>query len=100
MTETKKALAMEIVGIKCDVEGCDYEDDEVRFGDIKVGDPCPKCGANLLTQADMDSIVAMQEVADLINEMYPDVTGEKHVSFEVKMDGSGTMDIGEVYDDK
>jgi len=40
--------------LKCDATGCDHlETVESITGDM-VGKPCPKCGANLLTQNDWD----------------------------------------------
>jgi hypothetical protein len=40
--------------LKCDAEGCDHREDVAKITADMVGKPCPKCGANLLTQADWD----------------------------------------------
>lgn len=40
--------------LKCDAEGCDHREDVEHITDELVGKPCPKCGANLLTQDDWD----------------------------------------------
>jgi len=42
-------------GIKCDVPHCNYEDHDVDPEEMIfwVNKPCPCCGANLLTEADM-----------------------------------------------
>lgn len=48
----KNALELSIKGIKCDNPNCDYINKDVEFKDYKkwINKPCPKCGANLLTQ--------------------------------------------------
>lgn len=50
-----------IRGIKCDNPQCDFKDHTVRIEDYKqwLNWPCPKCGANLLTQADYDATIAL-----------------------------------------
>jgi hypothetical protein len=40
--------------LKCDAEGCDHREDVNQITADMVGKPCPKCGANLLTQEDWD----------------------------------------------
>jgi hypothetical protein len=62
--------SIDISGIQCDTPGCDYRDMEVLFEDYPkwVNKPCPKCGANLLTQECYDECVAMVQTVEIINE--------------------------------
>lgn len=43
--------------LKCDATGCDHRESHPEPSDDLVGRPCPKCGANLLTQADYDEVM-------------------------------------------
>jgi len=54
-------------GIKCDC--CDFKDDSIQFEDYPewLNKPCPKCGANLLTQADFDTTQKLARMIDNIN---------------------------------
>lgn len=38
--------------LKCDATGCDHVEDVAEITADLVGKPCPKCGANLLTEGD------------------------------------------------
>ncbi len=69
MTEENKFAHMNITGIKCDAIGCDYNNDDVRYEDYRewLNKPCPKCGANLLTQEAMDACTAMMAACKAIN---------------------------------
>jgi len=72
MTE-RKAVTIESMGIKCDAPECDYHDANAVF-DIDnpeewLDRPCPKCGASLLTQEDLNTIIASRKMMDAINEM-------------------------------
>lgn len=52
-------MPIKISGLKCDY--CDYRDDTVPYSDYpaSIGKPCPKCGENLLTQAEYDQCEMM-----------------------------------------
>lgn len=89
-----KALSFEIRGIKCDA--CDFMDKNIEVEDYKnwLNKPCPKCGANLLTQADFDNVQFLIKTTNLINEIYPKPKkDEKMFTMSVNMDGSGKMDF-------
>ena len=100
-----EAITIEIKGIKCDNPKCDYTNPDVEREDYKefLNAQCPKCGDNLLTDADMDAVIAMEKMAVVMNEAFAWVdedelntkTVEKTVEIDVKMDGSGTMEFGE-----
>jgi len=88
-----------IQGIKCDA--CDYRDDSITWDDFDkttrewLNKPCPKCGANLLTQEDVDStrrlIFVMSEIETLMAET-PNATftgGDEEETLQVESDGTG-----------
>ncbi|MFK7942092.1 MAG: hypothetical protein AB8B85_04130 [Paracoccaceae bacterium] len=43
--------------MKCDAEGCDHRETVPEMVPELIGTPCPKCGANLMTQEDFDYFV-------------------------------------------
>jgi hypothetical protein len=49
-----KESVVEIKGLVCDNPKCNYIDEDIEFKDYVVGQGCPKCGDNLLTQEDYD----------------------------------------------
>jgi phage FluMu protein Com len=59
--DTLKILTVK--GIKCD--HCDWRNLTVERADYKdwLNRPCPKCGANLLTQADYDAVCDLEKIA-------------------------------------
>ena len=96
----KKAIEFEINGIQCDADGCGYEDmfgtwgttdvDVKAMSDIYLNAKCPDCGANLLTQADYDTLMTMVGLAGTINEVFGDrADDEPVVGVHLEMDGSG-----------
>ena len=64
-----KAIEFNIKGIKCDNPDCDFRDETVKFEDypLWLNRPCPKCGWNLLTQADLDATKALIKLVNIIN---------------------------------
>ena len=85
-------------GIKCDNPECDYADTEVRIEDYNdwLNKPCPKCGANLLTQADYNNVQAIILATKWVNDKY--VTDEveeepMQTIMTINMDGTGKMDF-------
>lgn len=88
----KQAIELTVMGLKCDNPTCNYRDDTVKFEDypILVNKPCPDCGSNLLTQADLDTCLKMRETADLMNRLFGDQPEENQtIRFKIDMDGSG-----------
>lgn len=92
-------LEARIKGIKCDNAECDYRDDSVTVEDYPewLDRPCPKCGSNLLTKADLDLVKAIMATADLINLIIPAEENDDTATttFRVHMDGSGSMELEE-----
>lgn len=88
----ENAVGYAVSGIKCDVQGCDYRDDTVRLLDYEkwLNKPCPKCGGNLLTEADLRLTKTMCAAADWINALgIPEARGGSKIKVRMHMDGSG-----------
>lgn len=86
-------------GIKCDKKGCGYCDPDVKVSEYPsyINKPCPQCGSNLLTKADYEAFTAMMRVMN--NPVVKTIDwvcsklGIKPKTFEVDMDGSGTVKL-------
>ena len=97
--ESEAAVTYEIGGIKCDLVGCSYEDQSVTVGQYPqwVNRPCPKCGSNLLTEADFNTVQIMIGLTDTINRAAPHLPeGEGRQEVEIMLDGSGIPKIVEI----
>ena len=85
---------LEISGIKCD--GCDYRNPDVLFDDYDnwLNKPCPKCGKNLLTEADYKTVKVLYSMVELgddnddVNSMH-----EPIIIATLDMNGSGELTI-------
>jgi hypothetical protein len=85
-------VELNIYGIKCDA--CDFSDMSVKVEEYSewVNKPCPKCGANLLTEADYNNVKMLMEVAKMTNSILPpNESNEERISMKVKMNGTGNM---------
>ncbi len=84
-------ITYEIVGIKCDTTGCSYEDMSVTVSQYPewVNRPCPKCGGNLLTEADFNTVQIMIGLTDTINRVDFGETEGEITETQVHFDGSG-----------
>ncbi|KKM24506.1 hypothetical protein LCGC14_1604420 [marine sediment metagenome] len=95
-----KAVAIEIAGLQCDVDGCDYEDLSIDVNEYEqyVNVPCPDCGAALLTEADHELVKAITNMVDVLNEKYPPPydPNQPIARFTMKLDGSGVPILGEL----
>lgn len=90
-------------GLKCDEKGCGYADWTIKSEDYHkhVNHPCPKCGSNLLTQADYDTFIAMEKVLNhpvliWINKIFNILTLGlfSGIRTEVIFNGSGKISYG------
>ena len=64
---------------------------------IRVGGGCPKCGANLFTQADYDLVKLMLATADYANTVIGEVPDDSKMGcLRIEMDGSGIPKVGEI----
>ncbi len=92
----KEAIQFSVGGIKCDNPTCDYMDQAVELKDYPnwLNKPCPKCGSNLLTQADYDNVQAIIELTGIINQSLGSVGDDEPVEVAtVRMNGTGKIEI-------
>lgn len=89
-------------GIKCDNPECDYADQTVKIEDYKkwLNKPCPKCGSNLLTEADYKNVRLLVWLTNTTNKICNTTHKTTHDSSENEqstiafhMDGSGDVNI-------
>lgn len=75
MDPFKLPFASKIKGLKCDNTECDYRDEEIDSVDYHkhIDAPCPKCGDNLLTQADYDKVQELQKSLSDLNNIFGDL---------------------------
>lgn len=88
---------LQVKGIKCDNESCDFADDSVEFEEYKdwVNKLCPECGSNLLTEADMKSVTLLIKIFNnpiikTINKV-SQVFGSKLTKTKIDMNGTGKI---------
>lgn len=64
-------VQLNISGIQCDNENCDYREMDVKLEDYPqwLNKPCPKCGENLLTEDDYNETLDLMKKTELINAM-------------------------------
>ncbi|SHN86471.1 MULTISPECIES: hypothetical protein [Desulfitobacterium] len=94
MNSRKDAVEIQIQGIKCDNRTCGFKDDTVRFEEYGqwLNKPCPKCGANLLTEEDYASTLMLVELTGIVNDMLPEPPDdEERVKFEAVFNGTGKI---------
>jgi predicted nucleic acid-binding Zn-ribbon protein len=92
----KDALLLNIKGIKCDNKGCDYKNEDVSMSDYEkwLNKPCPKCGSNLLTQADYETTKALLAFTETLNDVLPKAEDDEAMAtVSIEMNGSGDIFI-------
>lgn len=90
----KSPVELNIYGIKCDA--CDYYDMSVKVDEYPkwINKPCPKCGENLLTEADYNNVKMLMEITKIVNKVTPsNESNEKPITMSVNMNGTGNMDF-------
>ena len=90
-----EAVEVEVLGVKCDAEGCTFFDPEVSFSQMEqfIDKPCPICGAPLLTREDYAATLAILGIATLTNSEAPrPPAGSERVRIAFEMDGSGKIE--------
>lgn len=55
--------------LKCDAEGCGYEETVDEISESNIGKPCPKCGSNLLTTGDFEASLFLHRMVNIVNEL-------------------------------
>jgi len=99
------AVEATIAGLRCDADGCDYEDMNINVEEYEqyVNAPCPECGANLLTEADYELVKVITGVVDTFNKKFPPPhdPNDPIARFTINMDGSGIPILGDLeWEDK
>ena len=87
-----KIFIAKMTGVKCDADGCDYNDDSAVIQDYKsyINKPCPKCGAPLLTQKDADLINIILKIERVLGWIrIPSF--KPPIKFDCVMDGTGNL---------
>ena len=92
-------------GIKCDNPNCDYINPDVKISEYEdwLNKPCPKCGANLLTEEDYGKVKMLMAIVGMVDEMdIPTDPDEPMVtmSFDTKTNEIEITDIESPYDQK
>lgn len=78
-------------GLQCDSPTCDWTDPTVKVEDYQqwLNAPCPKCGENVLTQEDLDSVLNVIQMVDLINSL-PEEGFEEFMNWSKSVGGTQT----------
>lgn len=87
-------LKIKVGGIKCDNKECDFKDMGVLYEDYPkwLNRPCPKCGSNLLTQQDFDTVKVLMDMTDIVNEVMPEVAEDEELfRMSANFDGTGKV---------
>ncbi len=71
MEEQKQNIEIQGSGLVCDNTSCDWEDKTIKFEDLKswINKSCPKCGDNVLTEADFKSAEQMRLTVKIVNSL-------------------------------
>ena len=87
-------LKINIGGIKCDNKECNFKDMSVQFEDYDnwLNKPCPKCGCNLLTQKDFDTVKILIDLTAIVNECVPEVAEDEEL-FKMSVEFNGTSRV-------
>ncbi len=95
-------MTFHVQGLKCDNPNCDWNDTSIQFEDYPewLNKPCPKCGQVVLTQKDMNTVLAMKAMSESkIVKGYEKIAklfGAKDVHYRAEMDGTGKLDMHKV----
>lgn len=103
----EKNSNLNIKGLQCD--SCDWKDMDIELEDYAewVNKPCPKCGANLLTEESYNSVISLKKATNFLNTMSEDdlkkfeedfinnATSEEMNRAIEMLEGLGNMDIEE-----
>lgn len=80
-------------GLKCDNPSCDFVDMSITIEDYDnwVNKPCPKCGANLLTEEDYDAVKMMIVLAKLVQSS--ELDKDDMTMATARFNGTGKVEI-------
>lgn len=101
----KETVKLSIHGIKCDNPKCDYEDMSVQYEDYPnwLNRPCPKCGANLLTNKDFKTVKVLVEAERIVNKFFgknKESKDESRVSMTLDLHGTGDVEVTDIHEIK
>lgn len=89
-----------VSGIKCDNPNCDYIDLNVSVDQYPeyVNKPCPKFGANLLTEQDYQLVQVLLKAQKLISKI-PFGNSGKTNQYRIQTNGTGAINIEKIDDE-
>lgn len=89
-----------VSGIKCDNPNCDYVDPNVSVDQYPqyVNRPCPKCGANLLTEQDYQVVQILLKAQRVLSKI-PFGNKGKTSQFRIQTNGTGAINVEQVGDE-
>jgi hypothetical protein len=72
----KKVIHLEKIRLKCDACAWEYEK-PITLSREWIDMPCPKCGANLLTEGDYKAAEKLMKIADMANRILGPLFGKE-----------------------
>lgn len=79
--------------LKCDEPNCDHHEDVETITEDMIGKPCPKCGANLLTQKDFLDRVGPLEFIKAFEELIEGLSDKLKIKANTSFDELQKMSI-------
>lgn len=92
-----QAININVGEIKCDNPDCDFRDETAKFENYEawLNKPCPQCGANLLTEADLKTVQTIVSITTLINWVLRPfvklIKNPKRTAITGEMNGTGQV---------
>lgn len=83
-------------GLKCDNPSCNFVDMSIAIEDYDkwLNAPCPKCGANLLTQEDLDTVKMIIVISKLVQASeYENKGVDGKATLHFNFDGTGNAEM-------
>lgn len=73
--------------LRCDAEGCDHIEVVGTITADMIGRPCPKCGANLLTESDWEAWKPYAEMMRVVSQIVPEKSDDPKVKLSAGLHG-------------
>lgn len=83
-------------GLKCDNPECDFVDMSIKVEEYEswLNAPCPKCGSNLLTQGDLDTVKMIIALGKLFYAAQDDDNeNDKQVAMQFNFNGTDKVEV-------
>ncbi|MBL4886788.1 MAG: hypothetical protein JKY95_19965 [Planctomycetaceae bacterium] len=89
-----KLVAVKVTYMQCDAKDCDYITHDVNNDTVfdYRNKPCPKCGENLLTDADWEALAGHLKAADMMSDFLKGCGIENSPSGKMVEFARGEMD--------